>query len=73
MYGVSGNARSWYDNSNAARLGYKPQDNAETYSAEVLAREKQPGPGRAEAYQGGIFVDVEEVANPAAERQGGRK
>ena len=27
VYGVSGNSRSWYDNSNAERLGYLPQDN----------------------------------------------
>src|SRR3979490_1608843 len=25
VYGVSGNTRSWYDNSNAVRLGYAPQ------------------------------------------------
>ena len=43
VYGVSGNQRSWYDNSNAERLGYKPQDDSETYAAEVLANEK---PGR---------------------------
>jgi uronate dehydrogenase len=65
VYGVSGNTRSWYDNSNAARLGYQPQDNAETHAAEVLAREK-PGDPRAEMYQGGVFVHVEEVPNPAA-------
>ena len=65
VYGVSGNTRSWYDNSNAARLGYRPQDNAETHAAEVLAREK-PGDPRAEMYQGGVFVHVEEVPNPAA-------
>ena len=64
VYGVSGNTRSWYDNSNAFRLGYKPQDDAETYAAEVLANE-QPGDPRAEAYQGGAFVHVEAVENPA--------
>jgi len=68
VYGVSGNTRSWYDNSNAARLGYRPQDNAETYAAEVLARER-PGDPRAEMYQGGVFVHVEEVPNPAAPRR----
>jgi uronate dehydrogenase len=68
VYGVSGNKRSWYDNSNAARLGYRPQDNAEDYATEVLAREKQGDP-RAETYQGGVFVHVEELPNPAAERQ----
>jgi uronate dehydrogenase len=72
VYGVSSNKRSWYDNSNAARLGYKPQDDAEAYAEELLAREK-PGDARAEMYQGGVFVHVEEVANPAAERQATRK
>jgi len=72
VYGVSGNTRSWYDNSNATRLGYRPQDNAESFSKEVLAREK-PGDPRVEMYQGGLFVAVEEVANPAAERQGAKK
>ena len=72
VYGVSGNTRSWYDNSNAVRLGYRPEDNAETYAAEVLAREK-PGDPRAEMYQGGVFVHVEEVPNPAAPRKRKKK
>lgn len=64
VYGVSRNKRSWYDNSNAYRLGYKPQDDAEHYAKEVLKREK-PGDPTAEIYQGGMFTVVEEVANPA--------
>ncbi len=72
VYGVSGNKRSWYDNSNAARLGYKPQDDAERFADEILTREK-PGDPRAEQYQGGLFVVVEEVANPAAERQAAKR
>ncbi len=64
VYGVSGNKRSWYDNSNAARLGYRPQDDSEEYAAEVLAREA-PGDARAEAHQGGMFCSVEGVPNPA--------
>ena len=65
VYGVSGNKRSWYDNSNAARLGYKPQDDSERYAEAILAKEK-PGDPRAEAYQGGTFVVLEDVPNPAA-------
>jgi len=64
VYGVSGNTRSWYDNSNAYRLGYKPKDNAEAYAAGLLAREK-PGDPTAEKYQGGVFTVAEEVPNPA--------
>src|SRR5437879_12216112 len=55
VYGVSGNTRSWYDISNAARLGYRSQDNAVTHAAEVLARE-QPGDPRVAVDAGGCFV-----------------
>ena len=45
VYGVSGNQRSWYDNSNAYRLGYKPEDDSEPYAAEILARRGRPAEG----------------------------
>ena len=64
VYGVSDNKRSWYDNSNAHRLGYQPQDNAEHYAAEVLVKEK-PGDPRAEMYQGGNFVFAEIGGDPS--------
>jgi uronate dehydrogenase len=64
VYGVSDNKRSWYDNSNAFRLGYRPQDRSEDCAAEVLAKER-PGDPRAERYQGGIFVHVEEAEDPS--------
>jgi uronate dehydrogenase len=64
VYGVSDNRRSWYDNSNAHRLGYRPQDDAERYAAEVLAKEK-PGDPRAEMYQGGNFVFAEIGGDPS--------
>ena len=63
VYGVSGNKRSWYDNSNAHRLGYQPQDDAERHAAEVLAKEK-PGDPRADMYQGGNFVFAEIGGDP---------
>ena len=64
VYGVSDNKRSWYDNSNARRLGYLPQDDAEIYAAEVLARDK-PGDPRAEMFQGGTFVLAEYGGDPS--------
>jgi uronate dehydrogenase len=65
VYGVSGNKRAWYDNSNAYRLGYKPLDDSEIHAAQVLAREKPSGDAKAEMYQGGAFVTAEEIPNPA--------
>jgi uronate dehydrogenase len=64
VYGISANKRAWYDNANAYRLGYRPQDDSEVYAAETLAKEK-PGDPTAEKYQGGVFCVAEEVPNPA--------
>ncbi len=64
VYGVSDNRRSWYDNSNARRLGFLPQDDAELYAAEVLAKDK-PGDPRTEMYQGGTFVLAEYGGDPS--------
>ena len=65
VYGISRNTRAWYDNANALRLGYRPQDDSERYAEEVLAREPAGGDPVAERYQGGIFCVAEAVPNPA--------
>jgi uronate dehydrogenase len=65
VYGVSGNRRSWYDNANAERLGYRPQDDAEQYATEVLAKEKPAKDERSELHQGGNFVSAEIGGDPA--------
>ena len=72
VYGISGNKRAWYDNSNAYRLGYQPQDDAEAWADEVLRNEKPGADPIAELYQGGIFCAVEEVPNPAAPPRKGK-
>ena len=46
VWGVSGNDRSWWDNTPAERLGYRPRDNSEDYAEEIFeaqrrAREQQ--------------------------------
>src|SRR5262249_2595142 len=62
IYGVSNNRRSWYDNSNADRLGYRPQDDSEPYATEMLAAEAGPADPIAEHYQGGTFCADEYTA-----------
>jgi uronate dehydrogenase len=46
VYGASKNARAWWDNSNAFRLGYEPEDLAEDYAeiahAAALANPDDP-------------------------------
>jgi uronate dehydrogenase len=69
VYGISANKRAWYDNSNAYRLGYRPQDDSEVYADEVLSREKPSGDVIAEMHQGGVFCTAEEVPNPAAPKR----
>ena len=64
VYGVSGNKRSWYDNSNAYRLGYRPQDDSETFAAGILARREVEHPV-GKLNQGGAFTHLEAVPNPA--------
>jgi uronate dehydrogenase len=57
VFGVSDNDRTFYDNSNAYRLGYKPQDCSEDYAADVLAADPLRNPDDpAEIFQGGAFI-----------------
>jgi uronate dehydrogenase len=64
MYGVSDNKRSWYDNSHAVALGYKPQARSEDFAVEVLAAEPKSGKHpAAEFYQGGTFCAEEYSAD----------
>jgi uronate dehydrogenase len=53
VYGISDNARAWFDNANAHRLGYRPQDKSESYAEELLKRDGPAGTSPADIYQGG--------------------
>jgi len=65
VYGISGNKRAWFDNSNARRLGYRPQDDSEGWAEEVLANEKPGADPMTERYQGGTFVLAEIGGDPS--------
>ncbi|MGH7065452.1 MAG: NAD-dependent epimerase/dehydratase family protein, partial [Stellaceae bacterium] len=67
VYGVSDNRRSWYDNANAVRLGYRPRDDSEPYAAAVLAAEPAGADPIAEQYQGGTFCAAEYSAETPRE------
>ena len=63
VYGMSDNKRTWWDNSNALRLGYRPKHRSEDFVDAVMAREpKRDLSDPTEIYQGGIFVTAESVA-----------
>lgn len=57
IYGVSDNATTWWDNTSARHIGYRPQDSSEPFRAAAMAR--QPvldTTNPATLYQGGGFV-----------------
>lgn len=57
VYGMSDNNTTWWDNTSASHLGYRPQDSSEPFRAALQAR--QPVLDRddpAVVYQGGVFV-----------------
>ncbi len=59
-YGVSNNDRSPVDNSAAAVLGYRPQDNAEEFAKDLFASAPTPDPSDpAQMTHGGPFASVE--------------
>jgi uronate dehydrogenase len=64
VYGVSDNEASWWDNSNATRLGYSPADSADRF-AERLAG-KKTGDRVTELTQGGAFASKEFDGDPEA-------
>jgi uronate dehydrogenase len=60
FFGASDNARSWWDNSAAFRLGYRPQGRAEEHSAQALAADAKLKPDPVgEWYQGGPYCSDE--------------
>jgi len=57
IFGVSDNAVTWWDNSRAKHIGYRPQDSSDGFREAVYARTAAPDlTDPAALYQGGAFV-----------------
>ncbi len=57
IYGMSDNTTTWWDNTSAAHIGYRPRDSSEPFRAALEAR--QPTLDRSDPatlFQGGGFV-----------------
>lgn len=57
VYGMSDNTTTWWDNTSARHLGFKPRDSSEPFRAALEAR--QPTLDSSDAavrFQGGVFV-----------------
>ncbi len=57
IYGMSDNAATWWDNTQARHIGYRPQDSSDVFRATVEARQQVlDHADPAVIYQGGAFV-----------------
>ena len=60
LYGVSDNQASWWDNSRARQLGYRPTGKAEDHRAHATAEQAKIGPDPVgDLFQGGSFCSAE--------------
>ena len=53
VYGVSGNTRTWWDNTGAERLGYRPEDNAESWRKRSWPPRRRNRTPRARTFKAG--------------------
>jgi uronate dehydrogenase len=59
VYGASDNDEQWWDNSQAAFLGWKPRDSSAPWKAEILSRTPQEDPNDPTViFQGGGFASA---------------
>jgi uronate dehydrogenase len=66
VFGMSDNVPSWWDNSNALQLGYKPQDRSADYAEKVYANYPvDTGNPLADSLHGGAFVTAEMGGDPS--------
>jgi len=63
VWGVSANTRSYWDNTAALAIGYKPVQNAEDYAPEIL-KQQNPLDPVAQTYQGGAFTTMSYTPPP---------
>jgi uronate dehydrogenase len=60
VYGMSDNARAWWDNSRAHELGFRPEGSSEDFASQALAAEALLPPDEVgAAFQGGSFCSRE--------------
>lgn len=58
VYGASDNRDKWWDNAQAAHLGFKPQDSSEQFRAKAESLPPLAADDPARIYQGGAFVKM---------------
>jgi uronate dehydrogenase len=64
VYGASANRDRWWDNAQAAHLGFVPRDSSEPFRAQAEAAANPPADDPAALYQGGGFVKAGPFETP---------
>ena len=62
VYGASGNKKSWWNNSKAYKLGYKPKDSADRFDINLLSKNEYKDK-MALLFQGGVFTSANFIGN----------
>jgi len=62
VYGASKNKKSWWDNSRAYKLGYKPKDSVDRFNINSLSKNEFKD-GIALLFQGGVFTSAKFKGN----------
>ena len=57
VYGASKNKKSWWNNSRAYQLGYKPKDSADQFDTRLLNKNEYKDK-MALLFQGGVFTSA---------------
>ncbi|HTN63785.1 MAG TPA: NAD(P)-dependent oxidoreductase [Devosia sp.] len=61
VWGISNNKRAWWSDDDAARIGYRPQDDAEVYAGETAGSDEHLA---AAHYQGGGICAIDYSREP---------
>jgi uronate dehydrogenase len=64
VYGTSNNRDKWWDNAQAAHLGFVPKDTSEPFRAKLEAQPPLDASDPAKQYQGGAFVKMGPFETP---------
>ena len=62
VYGASRNKQSWWNNSKAYKLGYKPKDSADRFNINLLSKNEYKDK-MALLFQGGVFTSANFIGN----------
>ena len=62
VYGASKNKKSWWNNSRAYKLGYKPKDSIDKFNINLLSK-KEYKDKMALLFQGGVFTSANFIGN----------